>query len=1383
MIDNYYKPVKRSSINGKDLKNDQTLPIQKLKSRIHKPIPEGDESGSSDESNALTKSDNESSSDSDMSSQLRHENEFGTSQSTEEVLHRHHGAKVKAEACLIQKNYFSGGLKLGNNIDDVLNPKSIQGNDHVPAVKAIIAEVVKEYKIIYSSKKTKTSTSERSKSYDKSVLNAPVDENLEFNIRLLKNKRNKVAIFDRRYRKNGRYLPHFYQRDIANNTTNIKNLGVNSSGATPVFGTHHNKVVTNKHDTIIKDNRPVSPSNHENLIHSKPKTSSDKIDHSFDKPHSQSKLQSTLNTSSNNNLPISSPNKCNSKSPISFRGPLNSPKLDDFISCYSQSSARSPRSPTNNSIASPSHSDVKSPVTISPSPHSPSSARPSHQSPRISTSSRNSLSFKSPYQLQSTSTLISPMQISPNIPNSGFKEPTASFAHEAIGKFRSIHSDELDADSDSYFNYNDFEFCSEAGEQYSDFSTLGLMIGDVDLNHTRTNTDDIRLGMGYTNMNTDSFQNEFKDFDVYEDDDSANYIYNEVLVSERYEMPNFTPYASSSSQHSSQLSNSIVDSLNFVTSITTTTASANYENCGKHPFDTAILSSPSGHAVNEIKTATGHRIPVSIRHFYREIEELYDFTETDEEIHVDPKNVIEHDVSPFQQYPQENEISSNVAEDQRNISSHKINKKISFSTEPLESMTSSPVLQQGRESSMKSAGTVTIGIPTNAPAITSTRISRISTTTFEKGPLGKMPSNRTVLPPDTGSAKVLKQSSNHQIMPQSSNSRDLTRPAARLNKSQQEVQVKGLQSVGESKDSSNSSAATSTDTNSFQSLESHTNAKKIKSKQEIMRKYSNSINFRLIRRRSSLRGPKLDSAEANLRYSRNMKMSGSIRTCELKSTGHSSLDSKAHVAGIEAPNGHLPTHPTPFVPFSRPTLNMATFSKFIEGVNRNAAERMKTTANGIFENNKTGTNDVINVDGSETFEDNDDNEVLTRDDFKFRTSNPKNSLSSDRAGHGRLLADNQQKHVLSISNQYMKFGNRAALNKVMENFIQQSAANLSDDDRTLVSEMTQIYYGFNLLDRDKDSFITVSDLQDYFKTYMYSNAIPVSVEDIEYLIWSLDDSLKKSLTFEDVKNYYLRVRYQLTFWRGFQAASSSSPPFSSSVSHSQNPESGDHRYQQQQRKLNVTSKKDSENKVVEKKNTKNINKIVTRDSSAVTTSSGAWGCGFKMRHKSLNCITVSLPEHRKPMRPSTAKNSSSCVNNNVSDVQLKKLNSLIPGADLGFTMSALCDNITEPLNFFRIVMFAWLHDDKGDLHMLTAYQTLVEMFGPVIGEQRFEQLFSRSSSSLVDSDRVTLSNYISAIQILETQAGRRILCARERAEEYLRKKVAVSVVTGSHSTT
>jgi hypothetical protein len=67
------------------------------------------------------------------------------------------------------------------------------------------------------------------------------------------------------------------------------------------------------------------------------------------------------------------------------------------------------------------------------------------------------------------------------------------------------------------------------------------------------------------------------------------------------------------------------------------------------------------------------------------------------------------------------------------------------------------------------------------------------------------------------------------------------------------------------------------------------------------------------------------------------------------------------------------------------------------------------------------------------------------------------------------------------------------------------------------------------------------------------------------------------------------------------------------------------------------------------------------------------------------------------------------------------------------------------------------------------------MFGPVIGEQRFEQLFSRPSANLIDSDRVRLANYMLAIQILETQAGRRVLCPRERANEYVLRNSTNSV--------
>ena len=67
------------------------------------------------------------------------------------------------------------------------------------------------------------------------------------------------------------------------------------------------------------------------------------------------------------------------------------------------------------------------------------------------------------------------------------------------------------------------------------------------------------------------------------------------------------------------------------------------------------------------------------------------------------------------------------------------------------------------------------------------------------------------------------------------------------------------------------------------------------------------------------------------------------------------------------------------------------------------------------------------------------------------------------------------------------------------------------------------------------------------------------------------------------------------------------------------------------------------------------------------------------------------------------------------------------------------------------------------------------MLGVTLGTQRFEQLFSRPSSNLVDADRVSLSDYFQSIKIIEAQTGRKVLTARERANEYIRTASASKI--------
>jgi hypothetical protein len=82
--------------------------------------------------------------------------------------------------------------------------------------------------------------------------------------------------------------------------------------------------------------------------------------------------------------------------------------------------------------------------------------------------------------------------------------------------------------------------------------------------------------------------------------------------------------------------------------------------------------------------------------------------------------------------------------------------------------------------------------------------------------------------------------------------------------------------------------------------------------------------------------------------------------------------------------------------------------------------------------------------------------------------------------------------------------------------------------RVLSNELVQLFSGFRNLDSDGDGLISGSDLYDYVtrqkKCFGRNENILFTLDTMNEIVFEADDAKRGSLTFDDVKKYYMRLR-------------------------------------------------------------------------------------------------------------------------------------------------------------------------------------------------------------------------------------------------------------------
>lgn len=97
--------------------------------------------------------------------------------------------------------------------------------------------------------------------------------------------------------------------------------------------------------------------------------------------------------------------------------------------------------------------------------------------------------------------------------------------------------------------------------------------------------------------------------------------------------------------------------------------------------------------------------------------------------------------------------------------------------------------------------------------------------------------------------------------------------------------------------------------------------------------------------------------------------------------------------------------------------------------------------------------------------------------------------------------------------------------ELMITCIQEERRSFEDSQRILAAEYLLLFNGFCILDSDKDGLLSQQDFSRFLKKYKCKPMLPQ--EEIDFLIWNIDEDLSGSLRFHDFRELYTRVRREI----------------------------------------------------------------------------------------------------------------------------------------------------------------------------------------------------------------------------------------------------------------
>lgn len=257
--------------------------------------------------------------------------------------------------------------------------------------------------------------------------------------------------------------------------------------------------------------------------------------------------------------------------------------------------------------------------------------------------------------------------------------------------------------------------------------------------------------------------------------------------------------------------------------------------------------------------------------------------------------------------------------------------------------------------------------------------------------------------------------------------------------------------------------------------------------------------------------------------------------------------------------------------------------------------------------------------------------------------------------------------------------------------------NLSDDASEerqidlMTVEVSLLFSGFEKVDQTHDGFLSPGDLVRFCKQF----DVRLRGRDISAMMWLMDDNRRGKLTFDDVMKFYIRNRDEFS--------------------------------------------KSGQDFHCHKKESKEIKDEEDLSKKVIQTGFGAFGVenenarGRVFDGEEDEAGSSPPMRGRKSTRPVSAPSKRRMFSS-------KPHGGQVPNDVQELTVTS-GDMRSQPLLLFRILFYVAMQDERGELHLLSAFQNLSQLFGRD-AEEKFSCIFLRNCLDLEDTDRETLGGFV-----------------------------------------
>ena len=252
-----------------------------------------------------------------------------------------------------------------------------------------------------------------------------------------------------------------------------------------------------------------------------------------------------------------------------------------------------------------------------------------------------------------------------------------------------------------------------------------------------------------------------------------------------------------------------------------------------------------------------------------------------------------------------------------------------------------------------------------------------------------------------------------------------------------------------------------------------------------------------------------------------------------------------------------------------------------------------------------------------------------------------------------------------------------------------SEAQRVKETKMMSVEISLLFSGFQKLDISQDGLLSPADVVKVCTDFN----VNLCGKDVSAIMWLMDDNRRGKLTFDDVMKFYTRNRNEF---------------LQSGITF--------HLMDEEARKSEeAKNKRETEKKVIQ-------------------TGFGVFGVeneAAKRRTLDGGSMDMFSPVKRQTKSRESLRKKQA--------IKRQRSNT---SADMQQLTVTAGDLRSQPLLLFRILFFLAMQNKTGEIHLMSAFQSLCQLFGSKVAEEKFNCIFLRRISDLQDSDRITLSEFV-----------------------------------------